>query len=190
MKKADHLKILRDLKYNVPDFFLYEGPSYFYEFSERVSIRTELKEQQTLSPKPCPHFPNMSFQQAMKIIKSIREKYHILVQEGINPEDAICSGTCMYSRDPSQHHITIEVAWGPGTVRRVTGGKEVVDSKTYKYISEVPPEFLEIVRCAQELYSMYSMWKDTKIIVEWSKYKMPVGIKKKQLIFWGFNESV
>lgn len=138
---------------------------------KKISIRTW---KPTKTWDVTPHLPNMPVAMAIIQARDLLERgFHITVCPGINPAHTIMCGTVW--KKTGDIYI-FELAFGPGTVRRV-----MIDGDVEASFSNSDPQANNhiIYRVLKALKALPS-----HTIYEWSYYLDRNGWRKENLIFW------
>jgi len=181
--KERRIEYLRQRGFNVPKHVaslrsLKEVAVFCRDHKEkRFSFRTQRTDPNQDFGTPY-HFPNMEIggENTKKLCKAVRNGFEILVYEAIDPEEAMDKGNVWFDKLSSK--IVIESKEGPGTVREIEkGGIKVQEFNTSKMDVEEAKLF------GYPLKSFLDIPFDS-FIIEFSKYRIPVGTKNDNFIFW------
>jgi hypothetical protein len=187
VNKFQRIHLVRLLGLNTEDSVLVEQPADlslhvdFFHGTSHVSVRTFRPTQD--APYE-PHFPFVSWPEFdAQCLPLLDQGYSLIVAKGIDPNDAELAGCILRRRDD----FVIEVALGPGTVRRVTHGNKIDLRAVVKAADD--PQLAEGLRTPlQLLVSTERRWKHDvdlrDVLYEFSVYKMPVGWRSERVIFW------
>jgi len=186
LNKWERIQAIKLFGLNTEESILIDNPKLsneqlkFIKTNKMFSLRTFSNDDNANHP----HFPVLSRSRLAKEIKLLLEcGYSSIVATCIDPRHDELVG-CAYKRGAS---ITIEVAYGAGTVRRVTHDGKIDKSFTTGVFAKRTGD--------RRLDYIISKIKRTPVddcIFEFSWYKMPVGNKKQHMIFWevtGANEK-
>lgn len=189
MNKFQRIQLVRALGLNTEesvlvsngkDWELHRG---FLQSSSDFSVRT-FKSEQLLGDEP--HFPVISREElADRYISLLNRGYKLIIAKCIDPADAQMAGGMLY--EGSTFHV--EVALGPGTVRRVT--REGRIDLTVKAILGKPSGNHLIDKSVKEawwgLRTLHAKIPELDLkglLYEFSVYTKPVGWKHEKVIFW------
>jgi len=182
MNKYDKILKVREFNLNTENSVLIKTPQQ-NPFNSDVSIRTQWKNP---SNKKTPHYSVVKKENYNKVLKEIlNNNLEAIVGDCINPKDCLFAG-CIF-RDYNKLHI--EIAHGPGTVRRVTH-QNIIDESYYNLPSLMPrTNNLNLNKVLLDIYHLERIKEvPPSYIFEFSYYKNKVGIKKQNQIFWEFYE--
>ena len=140
---------------------------------------------------PEPHFAIMEVSELQAQYRHLLANgLSLIVAEPVDPADAELAGCLMVQAD----HFLAEVAFGPGTVRRVTHDGDI---DRIVSISATNPsgdsrldEAVREARQALRAIVHIPFYELQGLIFEFSWYRVPVGWQQKQLIFWEVAGSV
>ena len=186
MHKYERIRLLRHLGLNTEVSVLIESAldlqahQRFLAPLDRVSVRTFSR----TGAVDEPHFPILSRADFERdCIPLLDQGYSLIVATPIDPADALLAG-CILRR---AQDFLVEVALGPGTVRRVThDGKidlqmELSGPDDRRCQPEIRPALVELLHA--ERHSPGNMTL-REVLYEFSVYSGPVGWKKEPAIFW------
>jgi len=191
--KFKRLMILKILGFNTPDaVVIYRNePIYkavskilsFYKKYEKLSIRTFLDiEDYTYIP---PHFPNLDKNEALlKTLELLSAGYNILLQQGVRPTNGNDEYLCLVMKTGSK--IIIEMAKGPGTVRKLTIEGKIDDR--FEITSEEDEDYRRMPTELQYIYEIIKECELDNVIFEVSIYREPV-VGHNREVFWGFTKA-
>lgn len=186
MHKYERIVLLRHLGLNTEVSVLIESPTdlekhhSFLAPLERMSVRTFSKK----GTRQEPHFAiveRAEFQRAC--LPLLDQGYSLIVATPIDPADAQLAG-CILRRPQD---FVVEVALGPGTVRRVThDGKidlqvELSGPHDPRCQPEVRPALAELAEVERRWGRKLPL---VDVLYEFSVYSHPVGWKSERVIFW------
>lgn len=187
MNKFERIRLLRHLGLNTEDSVLVESHAdldkhaRFLSQLEQRSVRTFLRSGEGRGD---PHFPIVTsgeFESAC--VPLLDQGYALIVAKPIDPTDATLAG-CIERRSSG---FLVEVAFGPGTVRRVTH-EGSIDQTLELSGADDPGCGPEIARALSELTKAESRLVSgllrTDVLYEFSVYDHPVGWKNDSVIFW------
>lgn len=189
MNKFKRIQLVRTLGLNTEesvlvsndkDWELHRG---FLQSSSVFSVRT-FKSEQLLGNEP--HYPVISREElADRYISLLHSGFKLIIAKCIDPADAQMAGGMLY--EGSAFHV--EVALGPGTVRRVT--REGRIDLTVKAIPGKPSgnrlideAVKEAWRGLRTLHANIPELDLKGLLYEFSVYGKPVGSKHEKVIFW------
>lgn len=185
------LEYLRQQGLNTPDFELCSTPDelldrlrYLYIVVEekRTSVRC-FKEGNSFNE---PFFPNylINLNNFGAWIKLLKEGYKIIVSKPIDPVGAIIKGNIMLFESFSMRRFDyiVEYTEGTGTVRDLENEKKVI-----KLHNELPYP----IKTKQVYHDSFKLFKkiEEPIIVEWSIYDRPIGMKEEEVIYWEIRKG-
>ena len=134
-----------------------------------------------------PHFPIIERAEFEETYDGLLEQgLKLIVAAPIDPKDAELAGCLLYERG----EVLAEVALGPGTVRRVTGGGEVDLRVRSVRVGQsvgdhrVDAAIREVRKAVAMLHRPDANSIPDDVLFEFSWYRLPVGWLKKRLIFW------
>lgn len=185
--KKERVDFLEQQGFNVPKFIkLLSSPKEIIIFEKEnvgksFSFRSQSKSQR---PEMGPHFPNVQIDEKLidQLINSSK-RYEFLVYEAIDPKNCVRRGNLFI--DKSKRTFLIEHVLGPGTVREI-------ENELPANIREVKGPLQDWINKERDEDFLFLGVPPTKIIelpfksfiLEFSDYKIPVGIKKMNGIFW------
>ena len=189
MNKFQRIQLVRALGLNTEesvlisndkDWELHQG---FLQSSSAFSVRT-FKSEQLLGDEP--HYPVILREElANKYFSLLNSGFNLIIAKCIDPANAQMAGGMLY--EGSAFHV--EVALGPGTVRRVT--REGRIDLTVKAIPGKPcgnhlidEAVKEGWRGLRTLQSKIPELDLEGLLYEFSVYGGPVGWKHEKVIFW------
>jgi hypothetical protein len=186
LHKYDRIRLLRHLGLNTEVSVLIESESdlrrheAFLAPLERMSVRTFSRTGATDEP----HFPiigRATFE--TDCLPLLDQGYSLIVAEPIDPAGAQLAG-CILRRPED---FLVELAEGPGTVRRVTHeGK--IDLQLAVSGPDDPRCRADIRPAVTELAEAERQWRADvtlmDVLYEFSVYAYPVGWKNEPVIFW------
>lgn len=187
LNKFERIRLVRYLELNTEQSVLVEDRADLQEHAkfldrlDRRSVRTYLRAEETYNG---PHFPIVSRSEfESNCLRLLDDGYSLIVAEPIDPADALLAG-CIIRR---LGEFNIEVAMGPGTVRRVTHEGRVDKALTLSGPDD-PECTPEIGRVLNALLAAEERWRNdialTDILYEFSVYRHPIGWKSEPAIFW------
>jgi len=181
MNKYERIKFVKDIGLNTEENMLINPnthPADYLNFLNRFnecSIRT-FKENELKTP----HYPIIDKTDAIKRIKDLqRLNYNIILATPINPKDCEFAGAALQS----ESQLVIEIAYGPGTVRRVTHDNQI--DKRYILGKNEMTDNNKINMCVRK-------FRDTKlenVIFEFSWYNKPIGWRHENFICWEITDD-
>ena len=181
INKFDKIQILRDFNLNTENSILIQDkqPN---PFNSDVSIRTQWPYK---TVKKTPHYPVVRKKDFIESRDELLEiGVELIVAECIDPKDCKFAGCIL--KDGSE--MIIEIADGPGTVRRVT--HDYLIDRRYIISSFFPhtndPEVNDIILEVYKVDREYDL--PDSYIFEFSYYNIPVGYKHTNIVFWEFYE--
>jgi|TARA_R100001530_G_scaffold34477_3_gene26932 hypothetical protein len=181
-KKYERIRLVESFRLNAEDSILisvddkndYED---FLKNLDNCSIRTE-KVNSSVGNWLTPHYPFVPIDQASALIDGLRYSgYYVILGKPINPDDCLFAGAAR--KYGPLEHLYIEIANGPGTVRRVTHEYKVDQSYDIQSRLETTNDS-KVNECIQNFRKVPL----TDIIFEFSYYKPLVGIKNEHFICW------
>lgn len=185
MNKFDQIRLVRLLGLNSEESILIKHRADCYIAHAFLGKHTHLS-LRTMDPtdphRKTPHFPLM-------LKENLTEQLHDLLDQGfqcivatpIGPEDTLYAGAVMLDGA----YMTIELAKGPCTVRKVT--HEGIIDISYDLIR---PNFDEIASLEiREIALETQKVPFDPCVIEVSYYKQPVGIKKQNVIIWDITDA-
>ncbi len=187
VNKFERIRLVRYLGLNTEDSVLVESPAdldkhaSFLSRLDKFSVRTFLP---AADVHGAPHFPIVTRAEfESTCLPLLAQNYSLIVAEPIDPADASLAG-CIERHSGG---FLVEVALGPGTVRRVTKeGK--IDQSLELSGADDPRCRPEIAQALRELTKaerhLASELLRTGVLYEFSAYNHPVGLKAEQIIFW------
>ncbi len=187
VNKFERIRLLRHLGLNTEDSVLVQSRAdldkhtRFLSQLEKRSVRTFLRAGEGRGE---PHFPIVtSGVFASTCVPLLDQGYALIVAKPIDPADATLAG-CIERRPGG---FLVEVAFGPGTVRRVTH-EGSIDQSLELLGADDPSCGPEIARALSELTKAESRLVSgllrTDVLYEFSVYAHPVGWKNDSVIFW------
>lgn len=191
MNKFKRIQLVRLLGLNTEESVLvereedWERQRGLFEGEDRLSIRTFRPGQ--LRDFGSPHFPiieSAGFDTMRE--RLLRAGLSLIVGRAIDPVDAEVAGTLLYEPE----RIVAEVAFGPGTVRRVTHEGRVDARITFESGVEGTPDLrirratAEAKRAVRGLGDLLDARLPQWLLFEFSWYSVPVGHQHSKLIFW------
>lgn len=181
MNKYQKIRILKDLDLNTEDSVLISDVKDKCPYKGKISIRTQWRDEQRQDKTP--HVPICdSSEFGMYKKEFLAAGLELIVSEGIDPKDAALAGCIMRN----ENNYVVEIAMGPGTVRRVTH-RHLIDAR-YMASLDHPITHNDLVNSA--LRKVHDAYRDgvlaEKFIFEFSYYNKPVGYKKQNVIFWEY----
>lgn len=187
--KYERIQYVRSLGFNTEDSILVKPGDNLKQYQkfikklDKISLRTFNQKDDLYAP----HFPILTKEEAnIKIPELLKQDINCIVATPIDPKDCKYAGCAMKSLE----QMTVELADGPGTVRRVTHEGKVDRSYSINL-------FLRRLTDNPELNYILKQFVDCYVeecIFEFSMYNIPVGIYKQNAIVWeitdaGFNKS-
>ena len=154
-------------------------------FDSDISIRTQYKNSYDTYHKKTLHFPIVKREDFNKVMNTCFDNnLEMIVARPIDPKDCLFAGCIMLYNG----EYIIEIANGPGTVRRVT--HQGIINEHYTANMFLPrTSNLKINQALVEIYKLNKrMTLSDYHIFEFSYYNKPVGWKKENIIFWEFND--
>lgn len=152
----------------------------FLDQFDKYSVRT-FSEHETTSGRSL-HLPTMTREEFFGTYRDLlKEGLNLIVAEQIDPTHAELAG-CIMRRG---WETTIEIAIGPGTVRRVTHEGRI-DERYVCYGFQPHTPNLKVNEALVEIYRFEHLVSDPpdECIYEFSYYRIPVGWRKQRVIFW------
>ena len=187
VNKFDRIRLVRYLGLNTEESVLVESRTDldkhagFLARLDKYSVRTFLRRRESRGD---PHFPIVTQGELQSAcVPLLDQGYSLIVANPIDPADAALAGCIVrHSSD-----FLVEVALGPGTVRRVTH-KGSIDRTLELSGPEDPRCGPQIAEALRALTAAESHWASriqlTDVLYEFSAYRHPVGWKNEQIIFW------
>lgn len=189
MNKIQSVNLLRGLGFNVPElletFLAYDSETFSAKWEDfrsslqeafpKLSIRTSKGDE-----SKCPHYPNISWNESKTLTeKLLEEGYEVYLFEGIDPANCLRRGNfiAFSSYDIEPGKVFIEYLEGPGTVRDLEGSDKTI-SLVISAPGTVPEKFTGLALAYFDHPQLLGK------ILEWSEYKIPVGVHKQALICW------
>lgn len=124
-----------------------------------------------------PHFPIITREWFKTNYENlIKQGLSLILATPIDPEDAELVA-CAYKRDVS---ITVDIAYGAGTVRRITHQGKVDKTFSTGLVGGASAGDLRIDKAIRLIRRIPL----SEVIFEFSYYRVPVGEQHNQLIFW------
>jgi len=149
----------------------------FLKDLDKCSIRTFRNDEHNV-----PHYPILTKEEALNIIPILqKQEYNCIVATPIDPKDCEFAGACLKTID----ELIIEIADGPGTVRRVTHESKIDRSYTIPIYSIQKTSDLKVNQCIAKFKNVYL----NNIIFEFSWYKIPVGYNYENFICWEVTDD-
>jgi len=129
-----------------------------------------------------PHFPILRVIDAyIEVSRLIEKNYNVIVATPIDPKDCEFAG-CAWLKE---NEMIIELAYGPGTVRRVTH-QNIIDKRYHiNFFNKSLTDDLRVNKAIKQ-------FKETglaNVIFEFSYYNKPIGYKKNNLICWEITDD-
>lgn len=159
------------------DFF-YENPG------KKFSFRTLRKDRISFSE---PFFPNVALDYSIieALCDLIDGGYYIIISDSIDPEGTLFKGNLLMR---SKNNWMIEGTYGKGTVRDLEFTKPdkvivMVKGDDLTQLGTLSDRFRQLVMSGSQLF-----W-GVPIIIEFSIYKFPVGVKNESLIYWELRKG-
>ncbi len=187
VNKFDRIRLLRYLGLNTEDSVLVESRvdldkhAGFLARLNKRSVRTFLRAGEGRGE---PHFPIVTraeFESAC--VPLLDQGYALIIAKPIDPAAATLAG-CIVRRS---RDFLVEVALGPGTVRRVTH-EGCIDRTLELRGPDDPRCGAEIAGALDELTAAERRLADTllltNVLYEFSAYRHPVGWRSEPIIFW------
>lgn len=189
--KYDSLEFLKEMGYNTPEFLLITSSKELAKVIDdwgtfnKLSIRS-FRPRSNLTFNE-PFYPNIEMNDVFINIMNghLRQGYHLIISKGIDPTGTKWKGNIMIYPSFSMRRFDyiLECSEGYGTVRDLEKDKNI---KCFTSILEA----MQATKCP-EMSKIYIVAKDIfdkldkkPIILEWSVYEFPVGIKNKTVIYW------
>lgn len=179
LNKYDRIQVVKDFGLNTEENILVNKNNHldFLNNLDNCSIRT-FRDNDVSTP----HYPFISKEEALKIIPSLlNDKYKIILATPINPDNCEFAGAAMINK----RQIVVELAYGPGTVRRVTHDGKI--DKRY-FFNNFYPTNLDDDRLKTCLLN-FKKTNLMNVIFEFSWYKNLVGYKKENFICWEITDD-
>jgi hypothetical protein len=185
MGKYERIKEFQVLGFNTPEIlYIRRGAlvdlrivGEFFKDCERGSIRT-YSDDESKNFK-CPHYPNRQIPELMELFPKIVDQYHVMLAKPVDPNDTLWCGNLVV--DPDGEEVYVEAIKGPGTVRDLDRRAHDLDRKMRVswWRAQGEPWDIVIPEAVQ--------FPRRGVVIEWSYYRVPVGMKKRQLIFWEYR---
>lgn len=187
VNKFERIHLVRLLGLNTEESVLVERAADlsrhadFFRGVSHVSVRTF---RPSLDAPYEPHFPFISWREfELQCLPLLDQGYSLIVAKGINPNDAQLAGCILRRRDD----FVIEVALGPGTVRRVTHGNQI-DLRSVARVASDPGLTQELRAPLELLANAERHWRNEldlrDVLYEFSVYSVAVGWRSEPVIFW------
>ena len=177
LNKWERIQLVKQLGLNTENSILICGAitklqQQFMEKYGYYSIRTFTLNENCFHP----HLPVVSRENLeFELEKLLSANFSCIVAEGIDPQFCELAG-CGYKKGRS---VTLEIAFGAGTVRRVTHSHEINLTVQTGVFDALPGDY----RLVQAIQKMRAA-KIDNCIFEFSYYGIPAGHKHENLIFW------
>ena len=171
----------------------YEFLNSFYAFSVRSFFKDES------NPNVAPHWPVVSRPELFALVLIACDKQlNLIVAECIDPKDALFAGAALKRDCGGYSNLHIELARGPGTVRRVTNDHAIdiiysyqersLRVNTHHMMSMYPNRKIESSEFERQLVHScartFEKIEQDDIIFEFSYYNVPVGYQHTNAIVW------
>lgn len=190
--KLDRVLYLGERGFNIPKFYgvidnIIELKEFYKKIGEqKVSIRTQPSPHSMRFSELGPHFPNSNIAELFDtLVNTLNQGYSLLMFEAIDPQFSELKGNILVNKKDKS--ILIEFTEGPGTVRSL-------ESEHYGTIKQIKSTFAEYVSYSPPFFNEHSPSIILEIpfncfILEFSKYKIPVGLRKMYEIFWEIRKG-
>ena len=182
LNKYERVKLLEKWGLNVPESVLYDIGSkidfsapIFQRWGNRLSIRTFPPRGSDFGT---PYYFDIPIDKAKILVPALIAKYHLVINEPINPKHAKLAGCIMLEEN---RPIIVEIARGAGvTVRDVTSGQRIDERYTAHRVSDIgDPDIREAVSKALQV-------PRRNLIIEFSIYTIDIGLKREPIIYWDY----
>lgn len=178
--KYNSLVFLKQRMFNTPNFRL------ITLLGELIQIKDQVKSIRIFNDNPkssmlLPHFPNRLVDNEVfnACYNELSKGNKLIVSDPIDPRHSLYKGNIMVT---DFGDFVVEYTEGPGTVRDLE--KSVVKRAiTLQELSLIGPYRHSLVSKSLSTY-----W-GIPIILEWSIYDSPVGLKNQELIFWEIRKG-
>lgn len=182
--KFERIQYVRNLGFNTEDSILVRPIDKFDKYKKfisgltKVSLRT-FDEQDSFST---PHYPIVQIGKLNPLIKQLQKKnIYCIIAKPIDPADCLFAGCAVKDLES----LTIEIADGPGTVRRVTNDGKIDRRYNIPLYGISRTEDQNINYCAQQ----FKKCELNECNFEFSWYKKPVGILNDNFIVWEVTDN-
>ena len=187
MNKFERIRLLEFLGLNtevsvlVEDIVDLKKHSAFLGRLDSMSVRTFAA---SAEPTFEPHFPIVSQPEfEATCLPLLDQGLSLIVAEPIDPVDAVLAGCVAHERQG----FVIEVALGPGTVRRVTRDGRVDRAWRVSSPNDLAAD-PEIGSVLEKVVAVEQTWSQdislVPVLYEMSIYKNAVGTRREHIIFW------
>ncbi len=187
MNKFERVRLLRHLGLNTENSVLLQSladvdrEASFLSRFDHYSVRTFQRDVDRMGE---PHFPFVSKAEFdASCLPLLSEGYCLMVAEPVDPSDALFAGALLRSADG----FLVEVATGPGTVRRVTHDGQIDVQLGVRDPREIEDP-VDIRDALLKITALEFRWRSdlilTDVVYEFSVYRVPVGWKRQRSIFW------
>lgn len=188
--KYESLEYLKDKRYNTPDFRLVRNADELLRAVDewggmnKISIRSFRPNKSATFNEP--FHPNIKINDEMinKLNDYLRDGYFLIFAKGIDPQGTLFKGNIMIypSFSMRRFDFIIECTPGYGTVRDLEKSKKIKRYTNIQVAMEDMGYYIQqIFLAAKDVYA--DMNRDP-IVLEWSIYEFPVGIRNKHVIYW------
>lgn len=189
--KGESLEYIKMKGYNTPDFRIVKEKNELLKVLEefdawdrknKVSIRTYRNTNSFNEP----FYPNKEIDKGLiiKLGMHLDDGYTLIVARGVDPEGTLFKGNLMIypSFSMRRFDFTIECTPGYGTVRDLETSKEILKFDNLQdAMNKMGYQIQKIFLAAKDMYQDLNC---IPLIIEWSIYEHPVGLKKKDIIYW------
>lgn len=187
--KYESLEYLKGKGYNTPDFRLVTNPqelnNVIIEFANerKISIRSFRPNQLSFNE---PFYPNQVITVVVieTLLRHLRDGYHLIMARGVDPTGTAWKGNIMIypSFSMRRFDFIIECTAGYGTVRDLETSKKVLRyTNLHDALNVMGYQIQKIFIATKDVFA--DMDKQP-VILEWSIYDFPVGIRNKHAIYW------
>lgn len=202
MNKYESLVYLRDIKkLNTPDFNLVKDKNELSRLLDKMVLKNNSIHGLRISTRTMypgaisfntPFFPNRELNRSLidELTKCIDDGYNLIVAEAIDPNDTLFKGNFMMypSFSMRKFDFMIEFTNGSGTCRDLETSKKITSTSNIH-------EALNIIgypiqKIFTECKGIFNDLGNKPIVVEWSIYDRPIGIKKKSIIYWEVRDGI
>ena len=183
MNKYERIQFVKRIGLNTEENILIKPNTDIKEYFnflknlDEFSLRTFRKDD-----KITPHYPIISKKNLIPKINELQKSgYNLILATPINPKDCKFAGAAWKTLDK----IVIEIANGPGTVRRVTHNNEIDKRYIINKFNILDNYPTEIKKC---IYN-FRRTKLDNVIFEFSWYNKLIGHKKENFICWEITDD-
>jgi len=193
--KYESLEYLKSKNYNTPDFRLIKNTEELLRAVDewgrdsKLSIRS-FRNNGSISFNE-PFHPNvvMTVEMMEKLNGYFSDGYHLIMAKGIDPQGTLYKGNIMIypSFSMRRFDFIIECTAGYGTVRDLETSKKVLRYTNLQDALNVMGYQIQKIFIATK--DVFADMDKQPVILEWSIYDFPVGIRNKHAIYWEVRQG-